>query len=88
MGRDDFLVSVNGALELYRSEGTLPAPLVPTGIPSGTGNWVVTDKDGDGLQDLVFESSAASGALYFGTHNGPGVHPISQPRSRTASEIR
>ena len=69
-GRTDALANVGGTWEVYRSEGTAFAAGVSTGIPvTGTGNYVVTDADGDGLDDLVFSNSGASGALYYGLHS-------------------
>jgi hypothetical protein len=72
-GRTDILANVGGILELYRSEGNAFAPAVSTGIPVQT--YVVTDQNGDGLDDLVFANSASSNALYFGLHNGAGIKP-------------
>ena len=74
-GRDDLLVSVNGTLELYQSEGNAPGPLVSTGITLGSGSYVVTDQNGDGLDDFALANSAASGAIYLGIHNGPLMPP-------------
>jgi RHS repeat-associated protein len=74
-GRTDMLANASGYWELYRSEGTTFAPGVPTGIPVGNGTWIVTDKDGDGLDDLAFANSAASYAINYGLHNGADTHP-------------
>jgi RHS repeat-associated protein len=74
-GRTDALANVGGVWELYRSEGNTFAPGVSTGISVGTGTWAVTDQNGDGLHDLVFANSAAGNAIYYGVHNGAGVHP-------------
>jgi len=74
-GRTDLLANVGGLWELYRSEGTTYAPGIPTTISVGTGTWAVADKDGDGMSDLVFANSTASNAIYYGLHNGAGVHP-------------
>jgi len=74
-GRSDILANVGGALTLYRSEGNAFAPGVPTGISIGSGTWVVTDQNGDGLDDLVFANGSVSNALYYGLHNGAGTRP-------------
>jgi RHS repeat-associated protein len=74
-GRTDVLANVGGVWQLYRSEGTTVAPAVSTGIPVGTGSWIVTDKDGDGLDDLVFANSATNYAINIGLHNGAGLRP-------------
>jgi RHS repeat-associated protein len=73
-GRTDVLANVNGVWELYRSEGNAFAPGVSTGISVGTGTWVVTDKDGDGLDDLIFRASATN-TLSYGVHNDAGIRP-------------
>jgi RHS repeat-associated protein len=74
-GRTDVLVNFSGVWNVFRSQGNTVAPAVPTGISVGTGNWIVTDQNGDGLDDLVFANSTASNAIYYGLHNGLSVHP-------------
>ena len=74
-GRTDVLADVGGIWQLYRSEGNTVAPAVSTGIPVGTGTWIVTDQNGDGLDDLVFANSSSSNAIYYGLHNGAGQPP-------------
>lgn len=73
-GRTDLLANVGGTWQLIRSEGDTFAPAVSTSISVGSGAWAVTDKDGDGLHDLVFANSLASNAIYYGLHNG-AAHP-------------
>ena len=74
-GRTDVLANVGGIWELYRSEGTTFATGVSTGITVGSGTYTVTDKDGDGLDDLILANSSAGNALYYGLHNGAGKKP-------------
>jgi len=74
-GRTDLLANVSGTWQLYRSEGNAIAPAVSTGIPVGSGEYIITDQNGDGLDDLVFANSAASNAIYFGVHNGANIKP-------------
>jgi RHS repeat-associated protein len=74
-GRTDLLANVGGIWQLYRSEGNAVAPAVSTGIAVGSGSYVVTDQNGDGLDDLVFSNSAAGKAIYYGVHNGAGIKP-------------
>jgi RHS repeat-associated protein len=74
-GRTDLLANVSGTWQLYRSLGNGVASPVSTGISVGTGSWTVTDKNGDGLDDLVFAESSPSNAIYYGLHNGGTVKP-------------
>jgi hypothetical protein len=37
--------------------------------------WFLTDLNGDGLDDLVFANPTVGNALYYGFHNGAGLHP-------------
>jgi YD repeat-containing protein len=74
-GRTDLLANVGGVWQLYRSLGDGVATSVSTGISTGTGAWIVTDKNGDGLDDLAFAESSPSNAIYYGLHNGAGVKP-------------
>jgi RHS repeat-associated protein len=74
-GRTDLLANVGGTWELYRSEGNAFAAGVSTGITVASGTYIVTDQNGDGLNDLVFINSGASNAIYYGLHNGAGQAP-------------
>jgi hypothetical protein len=79
-GRTDLLADVGGTWKLYQSLGaSSPQPTaVATGIPvvnAGGYDYLVTDADGDGLDDLAFLNSTAGYAVYYGLHNGAGVHP-------------
>jgi RHS repeat-associated protein len=74
-GRTDLLANVSGTWQLYRSEGNAVAPAVSTGISVGSGKYAVTDKNGDGLDDLVFANAGASNAIYYGLHNGADIKP-------------
>jgi RHS repeat-associated protein len=68
-GRTDLLANVGGTWELYRSLGTGFAAGVSTGIAVGSGTWVVTDQNGDGLNDLLY-TDPTTGAISYGLHNG------------------
>jgi YD repeat-containing protein len=68
--RTDVLVDSAGTWQLYRSLDTAVATPVSTGISVGSGNWVATDQNGDGLSDLGFANSAASYAVSYGLHHG------------------
>jgi RHS repeat-associated protein len=76
-GRTDLLANVGGTWQLYRSLGssTVAPTAAAAGISMGSGTYVVTDKDGDGLHDIAYANSAAGNAIYYGVHNGAGVHP-------------
>jgi hypothetical protein len=74
-GRTDVLYNSGGTWQLQRSLGTAAATAVSTGILVGTGTWVVTDQNGDGLSDLAFANASASNAISYGLHNGAGVIP-------------
>lgn len=74
-GRTDLLANVSGTWEVFRSEGNAVAPEVAANITLGTGTYVVTDQNGDGLSDLVFANSAAGYAIDYGLHNGAGQPP-------------
>ena len=69
-GRTDALINVGGVWQLSRSLGTTVATAVSTGLSVGTGNWIVTDQNGDGLGDFAFADSTTSYALKYGLHNG------------------
>jgi RHS repeat-associated protein len=73
-GRTDLLADVGGYWTVYKSEANTYTT-ISTNIGTGTGTWITTDMNGDGLDDLVFANHAAGGALYYGLHNGAGVHP-------------
>jgi RHS repeat-associated protein len=69
-GRTDALVS-GATWQLYRSLGGAgPAPAVSTTTSGGS---FVTDKDGDGLDDVI--GFGSGGVLYYGPHNAAGVRP-------------
>jgi RHS repeat-associated protein len=74
-GRTDVLANVSGAWEVYRSEGNSVAPQVAANISLGSGTSIVTDQNGDGLDDIVLADSAASNALFFGNHRGANTPP-------------
>jgi RHS repeat-associated protein len=76
-GQTDLLANVSGTLEVYRSTSTGLASPATTGIPvpSGAGTFVVTDQNGDGLDDLVLVNSSANNALFIGLHNGSNIKP-------------
>jgi len=68
--RTDFLSGQTGNLMLNRSLGGYVASPVSTGIPVGSGSWMVFDQNADGLGDLGFINSAASNAITYSLHNG------------------
>lgn len=72
-GRTDLLANVSGTWQLYRSEGSTVAPTVSTGIAVGSGTYIVTDQNGDGLDDLVYANASSSNAIYYGLHSGIGI---------------
>lgn len=72
-GRMDVLYPSGGVWQLQRSLSTSATAATSTGLAVGTGNWLVTDQNGDGLHDLGFADSAASYAIRFGLHNGPNA---------------
>ncbi|MDP9008029.1 MAG: FG-GAP-like repeat-containing protein [Pseudomonadota bacterium] len=76
-GQTDLLANVSGTLEVYRSTATGLAPPATAGIPvpAGAGTFVVTDQNGDGLDDLVLINASASNALFIGLHNGSNIKP-------------
>jgi len=76
-GRTDLLVPEGSTFEVWKSTGAGDIPGIATGISVGgsTLSWIVTDGNGDGLDDLVYANPAASNAFYYGLHNGGGVHP-------------
>jgi RHS repeat-associated protein len=73
-GRTDLLANVSGTWQVYRSEGSTVAPAV-LGGPASAGTWIVTDKDGDGLNDLVLANAASSYQLFYSLHNGANTKP-------------
>jgi hypothetical protein len=74
-GRTDILGNVGGNFEVYRSEGIAVAAGVSTGIAVGSGNYTVTDQNGDGLDDLVLANSANNYSLTYGVHAGANTLP-------------
>jgi YD repeat-containing protein len=74
-GRTDILGNVGGNFEVYRSEGSAVAAGVSTGISVGSGNYTVTDQNGDGLDDLVLANSANNYSLTYGLHAGANTLP-------------
>lgn len=77
-GRDDFLINNGGYLGVYRSTGTNLAPLESTSIPYAAGTYFAIDQDGDGLNDLVHQSSVSPFAVRVFTKTGAigGPPPI------------
>ena len=74
-GRMDALYASGGTWMFQRSLGTTPSSPASTGIPVGSGNWGVADRNGDGLDDLIFADSSANYAMSFRQHNGAGINP-------------
>jgi RHS repeat-associated protein len=76
-GRTDLIIPVGTTFEVWKSTGAGDIPGIATGITVAGSplSWIVTDENGDGLSDLAFANPAASNALYYGLHNGGGVHP-------------
>ncbi len=76
-GRTDLVIPIGSSFEVWKSTGTGDIPGITTGISVGGSplSWIVTDGNGDGLDDLAFANPAASNALYYGIHNGSGAHP-------------
>jgi RHS repeat-associated protein len=74
-GRTDVLANVSGFWEVYRSEGNAVAAGVSTGISVASGNYIVTDQNGDGLDDVVFVNASVGNALSYGLNNGTVQSP-------------
>jgi len=74
-GRTDALVNSGGTFTVYHSLANGSPNTISTGISVGSGNWYVTDGNGDGLDDLVFANAASSYAIDYGLHNGAGTPP-------------
>jgi RHS repeat-associated protein len=74
-GRTDLLANSAGIWQMYRSTGTAAATAVSTGLSVGSGQWIVTDQNGDGEDDLVFANANSSGAFYLGIHSGANQQP-------------
>lgn len=69
-GRTDILYNSGGTWFVQRSLGTAAATATSTAIAVGSGFWAPTDRNGDGLSDLLFANSASSYAISIGLHNG------------------
>ncbi|HEX4243233.1 MAG TPA: RHS repeat-associated core domain-containing protein [Steroidobacteraceae bacterium] len=69
-GRDDLLANVGGTWQLYQSVGNSFVSAGSAGISAGSGTYVVTDQNGDGLDDLAFANSSSSYAIAYGLHKG------------------
>ena len=74
-GRTDLLANVGGTWKVYRSEGNAVAPAITAGIAIGTGTYLVTDQNGDGLSDIAIANSTTGYSISFGLHNGTGQPP-------------
>jgi RHS repeat-associated protein len=75
-GRTDLISETNGNWYVYQSQGEGYVTLTnPAGFSIGNGIPIVMDQNGDGLDDIAYCNPAASFALYYGLHNGAGVHP-------------
>jgi YD repeat-containing protein len=69
-GRTDLLAkNASGDWEVYISTGSGISSGTATSIPVGSGPYVVTDQNGDGLDDVV---NASASPLLYGLHSGAG----------------
>lgn len=72
-GRDDILVNNGGTIGVLRSTGAGLVALEATTIPVAAGDYFTMDVDGDGLNDLLHQSSAAPYTISYYTKTGSGT---------------
>lgn len=76
-GRDDVIVNNAGTVGVYLSKGDSLSSMITTTIPTaGVNSFFRFDQNGDGLDDLAFNTgSAAPYTLSYRLHNGTGTPP-------------